>query len=50
MRWLLVAVDLIAPGFVPWPLRGLYARTIGAAAAAERDRWEAAGDDWGEAA
>lgn len=43
---LLVAVDLVAPRFLPGPLRGLYARTVGAVAAREQARWHAAGDAW----
>lgn len=50
MNALLIAVDLIAPCFVPRPLRCLYRRTVAAAAAAAREAWEAAADDWGEAA
>lgn len=46
---LLVAVDLVAPALVPRPLRGLYARTVGAAAAAVLAAWEAAADAWDEA-
>lgn len=50
MNALLVAVDLVAPAFVPRPLRGLYDRTIGAAAARVREQWEAADEAWAEEA
>lgn len=47
-RALLVAVDLIAPAFIPRQLRGLYDRTIGAAAARVLADWHAADEAWAE--
>lgn len=46
LGWLLIALDLFLPGFLPGPLRALYARTWGRLAADAREAWEHAADDW----